>query len=91
MHRLHRVLAFFQINDDGDFYFAGGNHSDIHAFFGKCFEHFRGNARMTAHSHADHGKFSNFFVGQNFFVADFTFQTFDHFFGFEQIGFIDGE
>ena len=29
-NRLHRLLAFGQINDGGNFYFAGGDHVNVH-------------------------------------------------------------
>src|SRR4051812_46010188 len=48
-------LPLLRIHDHVDADFAGANHLDIDASFGKSFEHSQADACMTANSNALHG------------------------------------
>src|SRR5882724_11196730 len=91
VYRLHRLFAFGQVNDDGNFYFAGGNHADAHAFLGEHFKHFSRDTSVTFHADADDGELADFFIGENFLEADFGLEAVDDLAGLEQVRFVGGE
>src|SRR6266849_171211 len=91
MHGFHRLLAFGQVDHDGDFDLAGGNHADVDAFAGEGLEHFAGHPGVAFHAYADDGELANLFVGDHFAVTRVGPDALDDFAGFEQFGLIHGE
>ena len=55
MDRAHCFFAMLEVDHDGDFDFAGGDHVDVHAVLRERFEHFGCDARMAAHADANDG------------------------------------
>ena len=91
MDGFHGLLAFGQLDDDGDFNFAGGNHVNVDAFFCERVEHFAGDTGVAFHAHANDGELGDFIGGDDFAETNFLFEAVDDLLSFEEIGFVHGE